>query len=99
MRTGRAEAAAYRQVEQRDRRGRRRTHLAARPPPLPHPPTRRQRGVAAIVAVPVLLILTVLVLMPRGGPAGGADFGRAHPFSRAGYESGAAAAGKQCARA
>ena len=52
---------------------------------------------AAIAAVPVLLILTVLALMPHAAPPGGgglgggggaaaAEFSRAQPFSRTGFE-------------
>ena len=42
---------------------------------------------ALIVAVPVLLVLVVLAVMPRSSPYGG-EFGRAHPFSRSGFEAG-----------
>ena len=41
---------------------------------------------ALIVAVPVLLVLVVLAVMPRSSPYGG-EFGRAHPFSRSGFEA------------
>lgn len=62
----------------------------------------RYRGVGAIVAVPLLLILTVLLVMPRGSPFPAHDFSRAQPFSRTHYEGphggGAANGSKAAAR-
>ena len=47
---------------------------------------------AAIVAVPVLLILTVLLVVPRSSPHG-TDFSRSQTFSRTHYEEAAGASG------
>lgn len=80
------------------------------PPPLPPLPTdvqtcrshtpRRYRGVAAIVAIPVLLILTVLAVMPRGSPFPAQhDFTRSQPFSRSHYEEAGGGGGKVAAAA
>ena len=55
-------------------------------------PVCRYRGVAAIVAVPVLLILTVLLVVPRSSPHG-TDFSRSQPFSRTHYEEAGGASG------
>lgn len=61
----------------------------------------RYRGVAAVVAIPVLLVMAVLLLIPRGTPYT-ADFSRSQPFSREHYETegrgGAAAAAAGDAR-
>ncbi|KAL4422474.1 hypothetical protein ABPG75_008671 [Micractinium tetrahymenae] len=46
----------------------------------------RYRGVAAVVAIPVLLIMAVLMVVPRGTPYT-ADFSRSQPFSREHYET------------
>ena len=51
----------------------------------------RYRGIAAIVAIPVLLIIAVLLLMPRSSPFAN-DFSRSQPFSRTQYEARGAAA-------
>ncbi|KAI7844404.1 hypothetical protein COHA_001998 [Chlorella ohadii] len=54
----------------------------------------RYRGVAAIVAIPVLLIATVLLVMPRSAPYPVHDFSRVQPFSRSQFEdAGAGASG------
>lgn len=55
-------------------------------PPLPIPAPCRYRGVAAVVAIPVLLIIAVLMVIPRGTPYT-ADFSRSQPFSREHYET------------
>ena len=47
---------------------------------------------AAIVAIPLLLILTVLLVMPRGSPYA-ADFTRSQPFSRSNFEEAATGGG------
>lgn len=48
----------------------------------------RYRGIAAIAAIPVLLIAAVLLLMPRGSPYAATDFTRTQPFSRTHFEDG-----------
>lgn len=50
------------------------------------PTYHRYRGVAAVVAIPVLLIVAVLLVIPRGTPYT-ADFSRSQPFSREHYET------------
>lgn len=59
--------------------------------PFPCPP--RYRGVAAIVAIPVLLIAVVLLVMPRSAPYPVHDFSRVQPFSRSQFEDAGAGAG------
>lgn len=49
---------------------------------------------AAIVAIPVLLIAVVLLVMPRSAPYPAHDFSRVQPFSRSQFEdAGAGSAG------
>jgi apyrase len=54
----------------------------------------RYRSIAAIIAVPVVLIAAVLLLMPRGSPYAHSDFTRSEPFSRSHYQEGGGKGGK-----
>lgn len=53
---------------------------------------------AAIIAIPVLIICAVLLLMPRSSPYAPHDFTRVQPFSRAHFEGGAGGAAAASAR-
>ena len=57
---------------------------------------RRYKGVAAVMSVPVLLILAVVLLVPRGPPHA-ADFNRSQPFSRSHFENPGAEGAEQYA--
>lgn len=52
----------------------------------------RYRGIITLVAIPVLLIMTVLLLMPRSSPYA-SDFSRSQPFSRTHFEDSAGGVG------